>query len=209
MVTNESINPNKLWCKPRKRLSRALCCVSSPSPPVPLCLYYFQHLSASLVTFFTRGTRSLWPTVTWICTVALRARQIHTDEEKRTKLEPDCCFSNFSDLGADQLFQWEMCTLWIMVLWIPGGWLTGEKHDCSLGNLYRRHYWLQGELIQSLILQVLQQVPVQFTVYPCVLTAGKYTDPCSSVPCTQPFSFCNTPSFLPTMSHFPSTQVLW
>lgn len=52
MVINESINPNKLWCKSRKRLSQALCCVSSLSPLVPLSLYYFQHLNASLVIFF-------------------------------------------------------------------------------------------------------------------------------------------------------------
>lgn len=145
------MNPNKLWCKPRKMLCQALCCLSSPSPPQALSLHYFQHLSASLVA---GRTRTLWPTVIWICTAAWgeSSTPMQRNIPKWSQFATFLMFLFF--LGTDQLFQWDMRTLWITMVWIPVVWQTGEKHDCSLGNLSRWH-WLQEELVQSLVLQVL------------------------------------------------------
>lgn len=94
MVTNESINPNKL-------------CFLTESSGASLPLLFATPESIISHFFHQRNQVSVTH-----CHLDLhRGFKGQTDEEKRTKLEPDCCFSNFSDLGADQLFQWEMCTL--------------------------------------------------------------------------------------------------
>lgn len=143
VATNKSINPHKLWCKPRKRL----CCVSSPSPPL------------SSVAFFIRRTRSLWPAVVWICTVAWGERVPRRDEEKCTKVGARLllfkCFFSFS-----VQISYSKCA--------PSeAWWSGSQPSGKLVRSMAEHWVTSVDDIidQCLVLLVLNQVLVHLCVY--------------------------------------------
>lgn len=156
VATNKSINPQKLWCKPRRRL----CCISSLSPPLALSLRYFQHLSASSVAFFfTRRNRSLWPAVVWICTVALGERVPRRDEEKCTKVGARLllfkCFFSFS-----VQISYSKCA--------PSeAWWSGSQSSGKLVRSMAEHWATSVDDIidECLVRLVLNQVLVHLCVY--------------------------------------------